>query len=204
MTYSSAIGFHNARKLWEVADKLSPFVVSLLKEEPRVRLHALADDVDEDKFFFLTKEHIHIPYGFPAVEHEIAHAVEMTNEKRWLLPDWGLGFGNKWEKKMTASRMFASMSREIRVRAIQLHMMPEELERRHGTLINILNNEHAWGAWAKEFTPYGRFKNAQDVRAWADDLRDKTYRAWSLDRIRHEWTFRLAHMQNWMETKEAA
>jgi hypothetical protein len=184
--------------------KLPPFVFSLFENEPRMRFHGNLEGLDDMKFFFVTKQHIHIPYGFPMIEHEIAHAVEMTNEKRWLLPDWGLGFGGGWEKKMTASKMFASMAREIRVRAIQIHMSPDHLNHKDSTLVNICNNEHAWGAWAKEFTPYGRFKNAQDVRAWADDLREKTYNAWSLDRIKSEWTTRLTHMQNWMETREAA
>lgn len=195
----------NGRALQEVSSDISPFVISLLDSEPRIRLHGHLEGLDDGKFFFVTKNHIHIPFGFPLIEHEIAHALEMTNKNRWLLPDWGLGFGNKWDNGMTASKLFSSMSREIRVRAIQLRMMPaKELSNKDSTLVNILNNDFAWGYWARTFTPYGRFKNAKDVRAWADDLRERTYNAWSLDRIRHEWNVRLVHMQNWMETKEAA
>jgi len=190
--------------LQEMGDKINPFVKYLLESEPRVRLHPLADDLDDKKFFFITKKNIHIPYALPEVEHEIAHAVEMTNPSRWTLPDWGMAETVAWNNGLTARRMFAAMSREIRVRAIQLHMSPPSDTNNRSSLVNILNNEHAWGPWAEQFTPYGRFKNYQDVWDWANDLRARTYNAWSLDRIHHEWMIRLTHMQHWMESKEAA
>lgn len=179
---------------------ISDFTRSILTADPRIRFRSLVEH-DNYKFFYVTKEYIHIPCDLPAVEHEIAHAVEMKNKDRWLLPDWGLSFGNKWENKLTPGKMFAAMAREIRVRAIQLRMMPEEFNNSHSTALNILNNP-AWNDWAKMMTPFGRFKSYGDVRDWSNDLRDRTYNAWSIDRIAHEWKIRLIHMQEYMETKE--
>jgi hypothetical protein len=191
-------------KLEEISDKFSPFVQSCLQTEPRFRFTGVGNAVfDDQQIFVVTKDVIYMPTDLPTTEHEIAHAVEMTDQKRWLLPDWGLRFGKDWNQKLTPSKMFASMSREIRVRAIQLHMVPGELNNKYSSMVNILNNQHAWGSWAKKYTPFGRFKNAQDVKDWVDDLREKTYNAWSLERIKHEWKIRLTHMQEYMETKAA-
>lgn len=52
-----------------------PFVHHLFEMEPRIRLHEFVDDLSLEKFFFVTDQHIHIPYVFPPVEHEIAHLV---------------------------------------------------------------------------------------------------------------------------------
>ncbi len=193
---------HRGQKLEEVADKLTPFVRSLCEEEPRFRLYPMLEDIDKNKYFFLTKQHIYIPFRFPTIEHEISHAVEMIDPKRWLLPDWG--FANQpyiSEKGLTARLAFVAMAREIRVRAIRIHMQSEHLNKEGSSLYNILNNQLAWGEWARRFTPFGRFRNYNDVYAWANDLREKTYNAWSLDRITFEWSRRLTAMQNWMETK---
>jgi hypothetical protein len=191
-------------KFEKISDKFSPFVRSCLQSEPRFRFTDVGNAVFDDKqIFVVTKNVIYMPTVLPTTEHEITHAVEMTDQKRWLLPDWGMAFDGDWEHKMTPRKMFASMSREIRVRAIQLHMVPEEWSNKHSSLVNILNNQMAWGLWAKKYTPFGRFKNAQDVKDWVDDLREKTYNAWSLERIKHEWKIRLTHMQEYMETKAA-
>lgn len=50
-----------------------PLVHELLGMDERIRLNPLFGDVDEDKGFFVTKKHIHIPYDLPAVQHDIAH-----------------------------------------------------------------------------------------------------------------------------------
>lgn len=197
----------------EMGERLSPFVRQLFQGETRICMHDVGNDVfNDEKMFVVTKDIIHIPYILPAVEHEIAHAVEMTDKSRWLLPDWGM----KMEpfksdslsflpfmkiKRLTPRMMFAAMSREVRVRAIQLHMLPEsEHNNKKSSLYNILNNI-VWGDWAKEMVPFGRrFKTYQDVNAWVNDLREKTFRAWSKDRIIHEWSIRLNYYQEWMET----
>lgn len=182
----------------ENVKEMCDFARSLLILDSRIRINE--DAFLDDKFFFVTKQHIYVPHGIPSIEHEIAHAVEMRNKDRWLLPDWGLAFGTKWNDNITPRIMFASMAREIRVRAIQLHMFPDKLNDAQSTAVNILNNEYAWGHWARMMVPFGRFRCYQDVWDWAADLREKTYKAWSLERIAHEWKIRLTHMQEWMET----
>lgn len=191
----------------ELGDKLSPFVRSLLQSEPRFRLTDIGNDVYNDKMFFVvTKDVIYTPALLPLIEHELSHAVEMRDQSRWCMPDWGMstqGFLN--EKTLAASCFFAAMAREVRVRAIQLHMQPICRNDKHSTIYSILNNDYAWGGTCTtKYLPYGRFQNYQQVEAWVHDLREKNYRSWNLDRIRHEWGIRLTHMQNWMETKEAA
>lgn len=191
------------REFQEVADRLLPFVRRMVESEPRFRFHDVGNDVYDDRqIFVVTKDVIHLPVGLPTAEHEIAHAVEMKDKSRWLLPDWGLIFGVKdWETKLTPSRFFASMAREVRVRAIELLINHTHRNDKTSTRYNILNNEYAWGGlYTKRWLPYGRFKNYKDVQSWVHDLREKTWKAWSLERIEHEWMIRLAHMQNWMET----
>lgn len=198
-----SIGVHNAKRVQDVKKDFTLYVQYLLEREPRIRLHAFADDIVKSKFFFVTKDYIHIPWQFPRIEHEIAHAVEMKDEKRWLLPDWGLAVDSFTGKKdPKPSLMFAAMSREIRVRAIQLHMYPAK-PKDNSTLKNILNND-IWRNWAETMIPFGRFKNYQDVCDWVNDLGEKSYKAWDLDRISYEWDIRLTAMRNWMETKQAA
>jgi len=190
-----------------LGDKLSPFVRHLLRGENRFRMPDIGNDkFNDEQFFVVTKEAIYCPYILPAVEHEIAHAVEMKDKARWCLPDWGLTFKDFVRHvPMKPSRFFASMAREVRVRAIQMRMDHSHNNDVLSTTYNILNNEYAWGGYhTKRFLPYGRFRTYEDVQAWVNDLREKAYNAWSLERIDHEWMIRLAHMQNWMETKEAA
>lgn len=72
------------------------------------------------------------------------------------------------------------------------------------TAYNILRNDHAWGEWAKTHVPFGRFKSYEHVQAWVHDIREKTYKAWSLERIKHEWEIRLNAMREYMETRQVA
>jgi hypothetical protein len=198
---------------------LKPFVHRLFSMDNRIRLYPFVTDLEPDKAFFVKKEGIFIPYAIPAPEHEIAHMCEMQDQSRWLLPDWGLAFPQEsaekskckdpavkfFDRYKSPKIFFAAMAREIRVRGIQLHMEPEEIDKKDSTVFHILNNQFAWGGSVlKGHLPFGRFRIAKDVEDWAADLRDKTYKAWNLPRIEHEWGVRLTHMQNWMETKEAA
>jgi hypothetical protein len=198
------VGLHNAQPLERVNQHLSSFQISLLESESRIRLYPLTGLVDAKKTFFLDKRNIYIAYSLPSLGHQIAHAVEMKDSSRWLLPDWGMnlkGFVHQ-EDQLTARMYYIAMAREIRVRAIQLHMEPFHRLNKKSTVYNICNNQHAWGSWAERFTPHRQFQNFQHVWNWVEYLREKTYREWSLDRIRHEWSLRLTHMQHWMEIQE--
>lgn len=180
---------------------LSPFVAHLVQDEPRFRFYRGVgnETFNDEKYFVVEKNIIHLPAGLPSVEHEIAHAVEMKDQKRWLLPDWGMsvkGFTTDFYS-LTPRMMFAGMTREIRVRAIQLHIVNEDSPT--STLKNILNNS-VWREWSRTMVPFGRFKNYSDVYNWVGDIHEKTFKQWSQDRIVHEWKIRLNHWQNWMET----
>lgn len=183
----------------EEARNLRPFTKHLLQMDSRIRLHELVDDLDDEKFLFVTKQFLHTPYVFPPVEHEIAHIVELKNKARLTLPNLGMETYTDMDKVKPAG-FFAALAREVRTRAIQLHMMPDELKNKNGTIYNILNNQLTWGDYATTHSPYGRFRNYNDVFAWVSDMREKTFRAWSPERIEDEWKTRLHHIQNWMET----
>lgn len=176
---------------------LDPFVLNLLKMDSRIRVCPFYGDVEEDKGFFVTKDNIFIPHVLPKVEHDIAHLVELKNSKRWTMTDWGMP---RFEKDIIKpGPFFAALSREVRTRAIQLHMEPKAMGNENDTTYNQLANPY-WYDMTKKLLPFGRFKSMQDVGCWLGHQRECTYKAWCLDRIVHEWSVRLNHIRNWMET----
>lgn len=190
-----------ARSLAEKKDKLgfSPIVQHLFGMDSRIRIYDFADEIYESplKAYFIENEHIYIPCVLPAAEHEIAHMVEMKNPKRWTLPDWGMEFHTKFTDDAGKRLFFAALTRETRVRAIQRHLTKSEW--------SPITEHIAWGGASIETRlPFGRFSTFKDVEMWSMDVHAKTYNAWSVDRIEHEWKIRLAHIQNFMETKVAA
>lgn len=190
----------NSRQFKEVCgQKVHPFIHELLGMDSRIRLSQFYGDVEKNKGYFITKDHIHIPYILPSIEHDICHLLELTNRKRWTQTDWGMP---RFEKdKMPPCQVFAALAREVRVRAIQLHIsvFKDEDAKLKSTSYNQLNNPY-WAELVKSNLPFGRFKCYKDVETWIQDIREKTHKAWSLDRIHHEWKVRLTHIQNWMET----
>lgn len=180
------------RTVEQAKDKLSPFALHLLEGEKRFRLHQFFGEGGGAGFFW-TPTSIHIPYGLPAIEHEIAHMVELENEQRCLLPDWGLSnFAPKIGQEIQPKLLIAALSREDRVRAIQSLMCDKGYP-------SILDNS-IWAEWAQMMIPFGRFKSMQDAREWSAHVRASTIQRWSLDRIEHEWKRRLALIQDRMET----
>lgn len=188
-------GMHNAvsPQLLE----LSPFVKNLCGMESRIRVYKLYGDVEDNKGFFVTKRHIFIPYQLPKIEHDIAHLLELRNPKRWTMVDWGMP---RFETdRIKHGPFFAALCREARTRAIQLHLEPEAMGDERNTTFNQLANPY-WSDMTERLLPFGRFKSMKDVRCWMGDMRERTYKAWSLDRVVHEWTVRLDYIRNWMET----
>lgn len=188
-----------AVKVTDVANQLDPFVRQLLEMDDRFRLCEYFGDIQEDKGFFVTKEFIHVPFILPRIEHDISHLLELTAARRWTMPDWGMP---KFSADTIApSAFFAALCRECRTRGIQLHLQKFQNEeaKLRSTAWNQLNNPY-WKEMTEKLLPYGRLKTMQDVQCWLDDLRDRTFNAWSLDRIQCEWKVRLNHIQNWMET----
>jgi hypothetical protein len=195
----------------ELASKgeLNPFVEFLFSLEPRIRVHSfeliegsykMSKDREHKQaiFYAVSKDHIHIPYSFPDEAHEVAHMVEMRDPSRWTLPDWGLKLDGNLES--IDRQVFAWMAREVRVRAIQLHMMGADKPKiSHPTLYNILNNG-CWKDSAQRNLSYGRFKTMKDVEDWVLDLREKTFNDWSKDRIITEWVKRLDYIRDEMES----
>lgn len=178
--------------------RLTPFLSHLLQMEPRIRLYPFFGDVEKDKGFFVTRDHIYIPYQLPMVEHDIAHLVELTNPTRWTLPDWGMRRFD--EPKPTSGALFAAFAREVRTRAIQLHLVKFNNEKalRESTSYSQLNNPY-WVACLQGSCPFGRFKAYRDVEDYNGFLRERVFQSWNLDRIEATWKQRLVHLQHWME-----
>lgn len=109
--------------------QLTGLPLHLLELEPRLRVFGFADEpqenIGENYAYIPRKDLILFPVGLPAVEHEIAHMVEMVDLKRVILPDWGLASSlnsSAWKNEpIKMSMLIAAASREARVRAIQTH-----------------------------------------------------------------------------------
>lgn len=179
--------------------RFNSFLCALLNMEPRIRLYPLHGDVDRDCGFIVKHDHIYIPWKQPAVEHEIAHLVELTNSKRWTMTDWGMPRFETGD--ISAPRVFSALCRETRVRALQRHMMSFKNEQElHDSWVWDQCNNPYWEEMVRRNLPFGRFRDYQDVQMWIRDLHEKVYNAWSQDRILHEWSIRIDHFRNWMET----
>jgi hypothetical protein len=176
--------------------KLDEFVLRMFMKEERIKVYPMFGDQDDKKEFgyIPSKDKLLIPYDFPRASHEIAHMVEMNNPERWTKTDWGFPKIDNFMRG-SANGFFAAFAREIRVKAIEDHIRTEPRCTEKDT------DHMYWGPEAKKKLPFGRFKTFQDLEVWADDLREKTFKAWSPERIEAEWDIRLEHIQNWMETK---
>lgn len=182
-----------------LGNKIHPTVHSLCNKEDRIRVYEVFGEVIPNQGFFVTKNHIYIPYGLPKVAHDISHLLELRNSNRWAMTDWGMP---RFEEDLVKPKQFfAAFAREIRTRAIQLHLSSFDSERdmHYSTTYSQLNNVY-WAEMTKKLLPFGRFKTYQDVEIWNADLREKTSKCWSLDRIHHEWDIRLDYLRNWMES----
>lgn len=181
------------------------FIAGLLGMEERFRFYYGLSKRNDQDYYYPTKQYIFMPFTtdndfVASAAHEIAHMVEMQNYKRCLLPDWGMHAG---PKKNTPSEYFAMLARETRVRAIEMIIAPFscEKEKQSSTRYDIFNNPY-FGSELKKMIPFGRFKNAQEVKDWTYALRDRTLRDWSRERIFEEWKNKLDYIRDWMETSE--
>ena len=140
--------------------------------------------------FYPTKENICIAYGFPSIYHEMAHIVEMINPKRWTLLDLGMTY----QKAKSGEGLFAQITRECRVRAIQTFLEPQK----HFSYPYDILAHSSFGELKKK--QIGKLKCEKDIQNYFDDVRDRTIKAWSKDRVECEWKKRMTHIQNWQNT----
>jgi hypothetical protein len=156
--------------------------------------------------FEVKKDGVHVSTGFPSANHEIAHWVEMKDENRWLLPNWGIPTKSFIHPHRfiggTREGEVAALSREMRVMAIQAHMESFLVEKDPGQMRERMTR---WAdeAFLKDFQlPFGKLKERQDIRNWAGQIWQTTFNAWNLDRIEFEFKKRIEMVKNFMETKE--
>lgn len=172
--------------------------LELLSMDSRIKVCSFYGDVQDDAGYLPTKKQLVFPCELPAASHQIAHMIEMTNPNRWTMIDWGMATPEGDFSNFKARNYFAALARETRVRAIQLHL-DESLIYKSSTTYNIFMNS-VWECAAKKYLPFGRFSSMKELEDWTFSLRDRTYFAWSVERVRHEWAIRLNHIRNWMET----
>lgn len=140
---------------------------------------------------------VKIPVDFPTLNHQIAHMVEIEDINRCTINDWGFG-EPKSEKnffKYSNKMVLRILSREIRVRAIQLHLN-DKCDKNLSSIVNQIKHLLK----RRLDNGLGKFKNIQDLYQWEDHLRQTTYDAWNEDRIIHEWNRRISFIKDWMET----
>jgi len=184
---------------------LSPFAHSLLSMEPRFRLYDMIGDFVEDRGYIPTKSALYLPYGFPGIEHEIAHMVEMSYGNRLVKLDWGFQDIKTYSKAMRGGAnhkgTFQALAREARVRGIQDIMDGVHANRGvSDNHFNMVKYNPVWKDAVVKALPFGKFKSIEEVIDWWDHIYVNAYVNWNLDRIRHEWVIRLDYIRNWMET----
>lgn len=140
--------------------------------------------------YYPTKEKIYIATGIPPIEHEMAHLVEMENDSRIFLKD----FGMKSDKGKSNSIFLVACVREIRVRAIQSHLVDKVRDPFHSF---ICSRPSSWKSDVSKRVPFGRFKNADEWEDWAQDLFDKTVKHWDKDRVECEWNRKAKLLNDW-------
>jgi hypothetical protein len=168
--------------------------------EPRIKVFAQIGGITggDKKCYIPSKDKLCMTYGFPILNHELSHVVEMRDLSRLTQIDFGMNiFGRARHThafyRPTDNGFFAGMAREIRVRSIERHINPD-------CSANMLTNR-GWATHSARILPFGRFKTIQDLETWVLDVAEKTYKAWNKDRIVFEWTRRLDYLRDWMETK---
>lgn len=151
--------------------------------------------------YLVRKDHVQFCTSIPTPYHEVAHMVEMQDFSRLVKDDWGITSGPNIP--VTANGYFKAVAREARVRGIQWHLCnlnnPTSWD---GSPLGIKFNNDYWFAEGNKFLPFGRFKEAVEIRYWADNIVRSTAKAWSVERIVEEWKVRVAYIRNWQETKE--
>lgn len=169
----------------------------LSKLDSRVKYFSMIDYILDRKSivtaYYPRKDYIYFACDLPTIEHEISHMVEI-NESRTLLPDWGLKTFSNLDKE-TTSAIVAGAAREVRVRAIQAHLFDVKPDK-----IRTLADNPAWPDSMISRCPYGKFKSRTDFVTWIEDLHEKTYKAWNIDKIESIWNNRVEYIFNWMET----
>jgi hypothetical protein len=184
------------------------FAAELVKMDERIVCYnMLANRFDEasvnrHKHFYMPFKNVILISDemIPKLSHQIAHMVEMNNFSRCVQHDWNFGTIDKMTSDKFSTKFYvAAMLREIRVRAIDHHISD----------VPFIRGKFKLGgaAWRptdipiKSF-PFGRFKDQKDFIEFCSALEERTYNAWSKEKVRVEWIKRLDYIRNWMETIE--
>lgn len=186
------------------------FSIHLLEMNSNIKLS------DNSTDYFINKNFICLPCYIPSVNHQISHMVEADVEKSILL-NWGLKdfpseevvelrrFYRKnklviqYKKPSTIINVsdkffFSALHKEIRVRAIQLHLKHYN---KTSSVFNILNDPY-WRDTAI-YKNCGNFKTFDKLQDYAYSYRQEIFDNWSKDKIEEFWKIRLKYIEGYME-----
>lgn len=124
-----------------------------------------------------------IQFMKPIIQHELAHCIEIDRYSRLTFENWRLH-----DPSPTRSNTVAA--REIRTMAIAARL-GDEMRPSSSSVLDMMlvpNPRYGW-------------RSPKDASDWANDLFDKTYQAYTLDFIDHEWSKRAEYLNNWMEMR---
>lgn len=179
---------------------ISSLVLDLMKSFDKFRFYDLFDVIFSGKGLVFRKDFIFIPYVLPSLPHEIGHILEMKDKSRWVKDDLGMPMMTNLKNPAI---FYRSMARDFRARAIQLRLGSNDpnVIKNHVEKQTIDSYEGSWFLAARDLLPYGRFRNTKDVADWANTFMLTTFNEWTEEKIRHEWSLRIDHYKEWMETK---
>ncbi len=161
----------------------------------------LDGDPSNEAHYCVEKDKIYIPGGLISPVHEIAHIIEMNDNNRIVMNDFGM---KDQKPSSSANYWLPALAREARVRMIQMMMLddhPHQNAKTMGT-INPLNNV-GWLGVTNKIIGTGKFKNLDDVIDWVEVIQRTTLRTWNMDRIYHVWQEKVEFIENYFETSKS-
>jgi hypothetical protein len=144
------------------------------------------------------EDRIMIPDGcLIELSHEIAHIIEMNDDRRIVMDD--MGFASLSNQGKTHKYWLPALAREAKVRAIEMVMVGENVTfdpMKMGTF-NPLNNKgwHKAIHLAKDANP-SKFATDDDVIDWVEQIQRTTIKNWDMDRINSVWAQKVEYIEN--------
>lgn len=142
---------------------------------------------------------IYVAYSLPSLFHEIAHLVEIDNE-RYLLPDFGLGGKATPSQRLNKKFMIKASAREERVIAIQKVINCGNNPEVNKSMSIVNQNPFYQELFNKVGFPFNKFQNFNEVKDWAFHIFEKATKVWTRDKIEFEFFKRVEVLRNNIHT----
>ncbi len=123
------------------------------------------------------------------LSHELAHLIEVKDNRRLVLPDYGMP---TYFPKTTKGQLQA-IAREARVRGIQTRLIEIAFGRYH-LLVHQLSH-----TYLQPFAANHKFGTTQAVVDWSTSIMERAYQDWTQDKILHDWSHKAEFINHWLE-----